>query len=49
MHLKIRKFSILDSLNSKAFHETFEKGLNLIVGEKDSGKTSLARAIMYTF
>ncbi|EHK2996600.1 hypothetical protein J5K72_002977, partial [Enterococcus faecalis] len=45
----IRKFSILDSLNSKAFHETFEKGLNLIVGEKDSGKTSLARAIMYTF
>lgn len=49
MHLKIRKFSILDSLNSKAFHETFKKGLNLIVGEKDSGKTSLARAIMYTF
>lgn len=49
MNLIIKKFSILDSLNSKAFHESFERGLNLIVGEKDSGKTSLARSIMYTF
>lgn len=33
---------------NKSFSQVFDKGINLIVGEKDSGKTSLARAIMFT-
>lgn len=48
MNFCIHKFSILSKALNKSFSEEFDKGINLIVGEKDSGKTSLARAIMYT-
>ncbi|MBM7835639.1 hypothetical protein [Clostridium sardiniense] len=48
MNFCINKFSILSKNLNKSFSETFEEGINLIVGEKDSGKTSLARAIMFT-
>jgi len=44
----INKFSILSKTLNKSFSQVFDKGINLIVGEKDSGKTSLARAIMFT-
>ncbi|HDR4422436.1 TPA: hypothetical protein QCP59_003258 [Bacillus cereus] len=48
MNFFINKFSILSKTLNKSFSETFDKGINLIIGEKDSGKTSLARAIMFT-
>lgn len=48
MNYIIKRFSILSKTLNKAFSEDFERGINLIIGEKDSGKTSLARAIMYT-
>ncbi|QWI76261.1 hypothetical protein JG486_05135 [Bacillus mycoides] len=48
MNFFINKFSILSKALNKSFSETFDKGINLIIGEKDSGKTSLARAIMFT-
>lgn len=48
MNFCIHKFSILSKTLNKSFSENFDKGINLIVGEKDSGKTSLSRAIMYT-
>lgn len=49
MNLKINKFSILSSEKEKAFSESFTSGINLIVGEKDTGKTTLSRSILYTF
>lgn len=48
MNFYINKFSIISKTLNKSFSETFDEGINLIVGEKDSGKTSLARAIMFT-
>ncbi|PEK39189.1 hypothetical protein CN586_29170 [Bacillus toyonensis] len=48
MNFFINEFSILSKTLNKSFTETFNKGINLIIGEKDSGKTSLARAIMFT-
>lgn len=48
MNYIIKRFSILSKTLNKAFSEDFERGINLIIGEKDSGKTTLARAIMYT-
>lgn len=48
MNFYINKFSILSKTLNKSFSQVFDKGINLIVGEKDSGKTSLARAIMFT-
>lgn len=48
MNFYINKFSILSKTLNKSFSQTFDKGINLIIGEKDSGKTSLARAIMFT-
>lgn len=49
MNLLISKFSILSAEKEKAFSETFTSGINLIVGEKDTGKTTLSRSILYTF
>lgn len=48
MNFYINRFSILSKTLNKSFSQVFDKGINLIVGEKDSGKTSLARAIMFT-
>lgn len=48
MNFYINRFSILSKILNKSFSQVFDKGINLIVGEKDSGKTSLARAIMFT-
>lgn len=41
-------FSILSPKNKLSFYHCFEKGINLIVGEKDSGKSTLVRSILYT-
>lgn len=49
MNLIINRFSILYAEKAKAFSETFNLGINLIVGEKDTGKTTLSRSILYTF
>jgi DNA repair exonuclease SbcCD ATPase subunit len=44
----INEFSILSPTEKKAFNEKFEEKINLVIGEKDSGKSSLARSILYT-
>lgn len=49
MKLIIEKFSVLSANKEKAFSEKFNLGINLIVGEKDTGKSTLARSILYTF
>lgn len=49
MNLIIDKFSILTAKKEKAFSEKFNSGINLIVGEKDTGKSTLSRSILYTF
>lgn len=49
MNLIIKNFSILQPIEKKAFSTKFNEKLNLVIGEKDSGKSSLIRAIMYTF
>ncbi|QPQ34431.1 AAA family ATPase [Lysinibacillus sp. JNUCC-52] len=49
MQLVINEFSILSPSIEKAFNEKFRSGVNLIVGEKDTGKSTLARSILYTF
>lgn len=49
MQLKVNEFSILYPQKEKAFSEKFDLGINLIVGEKDTGKSTLARSILYTF
>ncbi len=48
MNLKLDKFVILSPQTLKAFSETFKEKINVIIGEKDSGKSSLARSILYT-
>lgn len=48
MDFIINKFSILAPTYKKAFSQGFSKGINLFVGEKDTGKSTLARAILYT-
>lgn len=48
MDLFINEFSILSPSEGKAFNQRFSNNINLIVGEKDSGKSSLARAMLYT-
>lgn len=48
MNFIINKFVILSLEEMKAFSSTFKEKMNLIIGEKDSGKSSLARSILYT-
>ena len=48
MNFFINEFSILSPTEKKAFNEKFEEKINLIIGQKDSGKSSLARSILYT-
>lgn len=48
MRLVINKFSILSPSSKSAFTQDFNSKINLIIGEKDSGKTTLVRAIFYT-
>lgn len=48
MNFFINEFSILSPIEGKAFNQKFKHNINLIVGEKDSGKSSLARAMLYT-
>lgn len=48
MNFYLERFSILSKSLNKSFSEPLEKGMNIIIGGKDSGKTSFARAIMYT-
>lgn len=49
MNFFINEFSIISPTESRAFNERFKDKVNLIIGEKDSGKSSLARSILYTF
>lgn len=44
----INEFSILSPSEKKAFNSCFNNGINLIVGKKDSGKSTLSRSIFYT-
>jgi len=44
----IKKFSIISPSNKKAFSQEFSSNINLIVGEKDTGKSTLSRAMLYT-
>lgn len=48
MNLIINEFTILSPVIKKAYNQKFEKNVNLIVGVKDSGKTTLIRSILYT-
>lgn len=48
MNFCINKFTMLSKSLNKSFSEKFINGINIIIGEKDSGKTSLARAIMFS-
>lgn len=48
MYFYLERFSILSKSLNKSFSESLEHGMNIIIGGKDSGKTSFARAIMYT-
>jgi hypothetical protein len=48
MNFIIDKFAILSPVDKKAFNIEYSKKTNLIVGGKDSGKSTLARAMMYT-
>jgi len=48
MDFFINEFSILSPIEGKAFNQRFKNNINLIVGEKDSGKSSLSRAMLYT-
>ena len=48
MKFNIKEFSIISPSEKKSFNTDFKEGINLIIGEKDSGKSSLARAILYT-
>ncbi|MGF9811056.1 ATP-binding protein [Bacillus toyonensis] len=48
MNFIIDKFAILSPLDKKAFDVEYSRKTNLIVGAKDSGKSTLARAMMYT-
>lgn len=48
MNFIINEFSIISPTDKKAYNQKFQKKMNLIVGEKDSGKSTLARSILYT-
>lgn len=48
MNFFIKKFSIISPSNKKAFSQEFTSNINLIVGEKDTGKSTLSRAMLYT-
>ncbi|WP_117168036.1 hypothetical protein [Paraliobacillus sediminis] len=48
MNFFINKFSIISPINKKAFSQEFTSNINLIVGEKDTGKSTLSRAILFT-
>ncbi|WP_100334080.1 hypothetical protein [Bacillus alkalisoli] len=48
MDFFIKKFSIISPSNKKAFSRDFTSNINLIVGEKDTGKSTLSRAMLYT-
>lgn len=48
MNFIINEFTILAPSIKKAFNQTFKKNINLIIGIKDSGKTTLVRSMMYT-
>lgn len=48
MNMIINEFTILSPELKKAFNQIFKNRTNVIIGEKDSGKTTLARAILYT-
>ena len=49
MNLRIIRFSILSPHEEKAFDARFHSKMNVIIGKKDTGKSSLARSILYTF
>lgn len=48
MNFIINEFSIISPVEKKAFNHRFDQSINLIVGEKDAGKSTLARSIMHT-
>lgn len=48
MKFNIKEFSIISPSENKSFNMVFKDGINLIIGEKDSGKSSLVRAMLYT-
>lgn len=48
MNFFINKFSIISPINKQAFSQEFTSNVNLIVGEKDTGKSTLSRAILFT-
>lgn len=48
MKFIINKFAIISPVEKKAYEVVFSLKTNLIVGIKDTGKSTLARAIMYT-
>lgn len=48
MNFIINEFTILAPSIKKAFNQTFKRSINLIVGVKDSGKTTLVRSMLYT-
>ncbi|MGM0881799.1 MAG: hypothetical protein ACQEXQ_12295 [Bacillota bacterium] len=48
MKLIINKFAILSPAEKKAYNIAYSEKTNLIVGRKDTGKSTLARAMMYT-
>ncbi|WP_430885357.1 ATP-binding protein [Fusibacter sp. JL216-2] len=48
MNFIINEFSIISPIEKKAFNHSFDRKINLVVGEKDAGKSTLARSMMYT-
>ncbi len=48
MNFIINEFSIISPIEKKAFNHSFDRNINLVVGEKDAGKSTLARSMMYT-
>ncbi|WP_340010810.1 ATP-binding protein [Paenibacillus sp. FSL H7-0690] len=49
MELIYKDFAILSPHDKKAFEINFTSGVNLVYGQKDSGKSTISRAMMYTF
>lgn len=48
MSFFINKFAIISPKEKRAFIESFSNNINLLIGEKDSGKSTLVRSIFYT-
>jgi len=48
MNMIINEFAILSPELKKAYVQPFMNKTNVIIGKKDSGKTTLARSILYT-